>query len=242
MTIVAIVTFVAIKTVMAIVIALAIKIVNRHSFFSIFSDLNRVSNIKNAFQDSKELQSSKWRPSKLSLVFWNVSVGLGTVSYIVSPLKTVVAGDLAQYFAGANKGAGRIDTGDWGRNKASSSLLVAVSPLFLLPSFLIGGFTTFGMVKRSRFLRLDLGFFNPKVFHWAARGTSFDNSGACWPETSRIVVIHLSIDGARPEWGFTLGFHNFLYQLFETPSVAGLDVVVRPGWKIEALLGSTWVL
>ena len=30
-----------------------------HGFFSIFSDLNRVSNTKNVFQDSKELQSSK---------------------------------------------------------------------------------------------------------------------------------------------------------------------------------------
>ena len=138
-------------------------------------------------------------------------------SFLYSVLfTTVVAGNLAQLFAGANKRAGRIDTGDWGGNRASSSLLVAVSPLFLLPSFLIGGFSTLGMVKRGRFLRLDLGFFKPGVFHRAAQGTSFGNSGACWPETSRTMLIHLLSDGMRPEWRLTLDFHDFFYQLFET--------------------------
>ena len=47
---------------------------NRHGFFSIFSDSNWVSNTRTAFQGSKELQSSKWRSSRLSLVFWGVSV------------------------------------------------------------------------------------------------------------------------------------------------------------------------
>ena len=49
---------------------------DRPSFFSIFSDSNRVSNTRNAFQGSEELQSLKWRSSKQSLVFLSGSENL----------------------------------------------------------------------------------------------------------------------------------------------------------------------
>ena len=41
---------------------------DRPSFFLIFSDSNRVSDTRKAFQGSKELQSSKWRSSRLSFL------------------------------------------------------------------------------------------------------------------------------------------------------------------------------
>ena len=74
-----------------------------------------------------------------------------------------------------------------------------MSLLFLFPSFPVRGFNAYGMVKRGHFLSLDLGFFNPRVFHRVAQDTSFGYSGICWPETSRTVLIHLSSNGARPE-------------------------------------------
>ena len=76
---------------------------------------------------------------------------------------------------------------------------MAISPLFLLPSFFIGGFTALGIVRKGRFLSLDLRFFNPKVFHRATRGTSFGYSIVCWPRTPKTLLNHLSSDGARPE-------------------------------------------
>ena len=76
---------------------------------------------------------------------------------------------------------------------------MAMSPRFLLPSFLIGNFSALGMVKRGRFLSSDLGFFNSRVFYRATRGTSFGYSSVCWPRTYRTVLIHLLSDGARLE-------------------------------------------
>ena len=69
---------------------------DQHSFFSIFSDSNRVSKTRNASQGSKELQSSKWRSSRLSLVFWGVSVlpQLKTLCRVVTLLVIIETSDL----------------------------------------------------------------------------------------------------------------------------------------------------
>ena len=76
---------------------------------------------------------------------------------------------------------------------------MAMSLLFLLSSFSVRGFSALGMVKRGCFLSSNLGFFNLRVFHKAAWGISFGYSSICWPKTSKIVLIYLSSDDARPE-------------------------------------------
>ena len=149
-------------------------------------------------------------------MLWNVFLRLRTVFYVVSLLTTVVVGDLAQFSADPNRKVRRIDTSNWGRNRAFLSLIMTMSLLFLLPSFSVRGFSTFEIVKRGCFLSLDLGFFNLKVFYRATWGTSFGYNSICWLETSKTVLIHLLSSRARPEWRFTFGFYNFLYQLFES--------------------------
>ena len=116
-------------------------------------------------------------------------------------LVIVETGNMTQVLASRTGNVGDIDLGGWGGTTVVSSSLVfqATLLLFLLPSFSVGGFNTLVMVRRGRFLSPNLGFFYPRVFHRAARGTSFSYSSVCWPRTSRTVLIHLSSAGARPE-------------------------------------------
>ena len=116
-------------------------------------------------------------------------------------LVIVETGNMTQVLASRAGNVGGIDLGGWGGTKVVSSPLVFQATLLLplLPSFSVGGFNALVMVRRGRFLSLDLGFFHPRVFHRAARGTSFGYSGVCWPRTSRTVLIHLSSGGARPD-------------------------------------------
>ena len=91
-------------------------------FFSIFSDSNRVSNTRNVFQGSKELQSSKWRSSRRPS--W-----LGTLCRVVTLLVTVETGDMTQVFEspiGSAGNVGGIDLGGWDRTKVVSSTLVFI--------------------------------------------------------------------------------------------------------------------
>ena len=124
----AIVTALVIETDMAIVTVLASK----PTF--IFPELNRVSNTRNAFQGSKELQSSKWRSSRRPS--W-----LGTLCRVVTLLVTVETSDMTQVLASRAGNVGGIDIGGWGRTRVVLSPLVfqATLSLLLLPSFLVRG-------------------------------------------------------------------------------------------------------
>ena len=139
-----------------------------------------------------------WLP-RLLLVLCNVFLKLGIVPCVVFFLTIVIAGDPAQFSTNPNRSVGCIDIGDWGRNRVSSSLITGISLLFLFSSFLVRNFSTLGIIRRGCFLSLDLGFFNPRVFHRAARGTNFCYSNICWSRTSRTVLIYFSSNCTRPE-------------------------------------------
>ena len=72
-----------------------------------------------------------------------------------------------------------------------------MSLFILLPSFFARGFTTSRIVMKDRFLSLDLGFLNLRVFQGATWDPSFGYSIVCWPGTSKIILIFLLSDNAR---------------------------------------------
>ena len=95
------------------------------------------------FQGSKELQSSKWRLSRLSLVFGGVSIffWLGTLYRLVGLLVIVVTDVMTQVLANRAGNVGGIDIGGWDRSRVVLSPLVFQITLSLLffSSFLVRG-------------------------------------------------------------------------------------------------------
>ena len=127
--------------------------------------------------------------------------GLKIYSSIMIILITVETNNITHIFASYARNIGDIDLGNWNGIKIILSLLVFQVTLVLPlhPSFFVRSFSALKMVKKGRFLSLDLRFFKLRVFYKADRGTSFTYNSVCWPETSRTVLIYLLSGSARPE-------------------------------------------
>ena len=79
-------------------------------FFLDLFGLDQVSNAKNLFQGSIEFHSSKWKLSRLSLVFWNVYVFLWfeTLYCVVTFFITVKASNMIQVLTSSIGRAGNV--------------------------------------------------------------------------------------------------------------------------------------
>lgn len=153
------------------------------------------------------------RSSRLLLVFWlHTLVGI-LVFVIVAIILDFDHVGFFRFVATLSWGVSCVNFDGWsGIFLAPFSVLPAFFLLF--PSFL-GGLNILN-VFNCHFFSSKLGFFNSTVFYEATQTTAFSCSGVGGPRISRTVLIHLSSDGAKPEWRFTLSFHDFLYQQIKT--------------------------
>ena len=196
---------------------------DRHGFFSIFSDSNRVSNKKIAFQGSKELQSSKYRSSRLLLVLGGFSLGLETVPWVVSFLVTVETDDMTQVLASPTGNAGNvggIDIGGWGGTSVVSGPLVFQATLFLLlfPNLLVGGLADRKDWGREECCKERGSLFGARAFLDSLSQGSRVNKAWIWVFLERLSwesrgqrwSISLRMEGG---WRLSIAFWNNAFQL-----------------------------